>query len=191
MSTNRVGPPVKILRALFPYRQLLRETFDFALPRLRGLIGGDCPVTDLTFIGAEALDAWQTQWVPQIIPSGEAWSDWDWRGAMAARSPKLRRRFDVAIWSDDQLCGLAYGCPSLRRQNLTIRALQGSPVADHPLKGKILPIIHEVAAMYGTALACEELRFSKPLDGMIPYYSRLGFRLATPAKGVIHCVRPL
>lgn len=125
------------------------------------------------------------------IPAGEPWSDWDWRATMRARRPKLRRPFELAIWSGEHLCGLAYGAPSLRRQNLTIRALQGSPVADHPLRRNILAIVHEVASMYGTALGCQELRFLKPLAGMLPFYERLGFQLASPRKGVVHCTRPL
>jgi hypothetical protein len=181
--------PISMLLAPFPYRALLQETFVVARARIPTLIG-TCPLTDLTWINDRALDAWERQWVPQL-PAGKEWSDWDWRGVAASRSPKLRRRFDVAVWSDDHLCGLAYGVPSLRRQNLTIRALQGSPVANHPLRGKILAIVHELAAMYGTALGCQELRFSKPLPGMIPYYEGLGFKLARPQKGVIHCARPL
>lgn len=173
----------------FPYRLVLRETFDFALSKLPDLIG-TCPLTGLTFIDQNALLAWETQWLPHM-PPGQPWSDWDWAAAMGMRRPKYRRRFDMAIWSQDRLCGLAYGAPSLRRRNLTIRVLQGSPVADHPLKGKILAIVIEVSAMYGTALGSEELRFAKPLQGMIPRYERLGFKLATPSKGVIHCVRPL
>lgn len=173
----------------YPYRAILAATFDAALEKIPQMIPA-CPNIHFTFINNSALEVWEEQWIPHLPPDKE-WAKWDWRATMNARRPKRHRRFDVAIWSGLHLCGLAFGAPSLRRQNLTIRALQGSPIAGHPLKGKMLDIIHELAAMYGTALGCQELRFSKPLPGMIPRYEALGFVLAQPSKNVIFCGRQL
>jgi hypothetical protein len=177
-----------VVLARFPYKRVLREVYKHGLVALPTLL--EAPLTDLTFIDFVALDAWECQWLP-VMPDGEEWSDWNWRIAMSGRSPPPSKRFELSIWSNDDLCGLAFGAPSQRRQNLTIRALQGSPVANHPLKGKILPIVNEVASMYATTLGCQELRFSQPIPEIIPFYERLGFRLARPQKHVVYCVRSL
>jgi hypothetical protein len=177
-----------LVRRPFPYRQLLSEVHALAKVRLPTLLAAQ--LTALTRIDAVTLEAWERQWLPEM-PPGEEWSDWNWKGGMARRRPKRHKRFEVAIWSDEHLCGLALGAPSLRRRNLTIRVVQGSPLANHPLKGKILPIVIELASMYGAALDCQELRFSNPLTGMIPVYERVGFRLVRERKGVVHCSRLL
>jgi hypothetical protein len=169
----------------FPYRQVQTETLREVMAR--NSIGGGS--FSLSPINGKALEAWRTHWVP-ALPEGEIWSDWRWdiemrRGALGPR------RFDLAIWDYGHLCGLALGRSSARRQNLTVEFVQGSPVDLHPLKGQILPIVIRVGTFYGTALGCQELRFLKPLDGMIPIYERFGFRLARTSLRVQYCTRSL
>ena len=111
-------------------------------------------LTDLTDINRHSLRAWEQQWLP-AMPAGKEWSDWDWSRGMA-RWRKCADRFEVAVWSGNQLCGLAVGKPSAGRGNLSLHAIQGSPIENHPLKGKILPIVIDTAGAYGTALQCKE-----------------------------------
>jgi hypothetical protein len=174
----------------YPYSTVLSETLLLAEARIPGLLG--CPAFSLSRIDDATLQGWNEQWRPHM-PQGQAWSDWDWREEMSCwRGRKVRRRFDAAIWSGQRrLCGLVVGLPSRRRSNLTIRALQGCPLADHPLKGNILAIVDELADMYGTALGCRELRFWKPLQGMVPTYQRMDYELVL-RKGIpLYCRRPL
>src|SRR3546814_18427447 len=83
-------------------------------------------VTDISPINGKTLSAWERQWLP-VMPPNEQWSHWDWRRE-AGNWRKHIDRFEVAIWSNHQLCGLAVGKPSQRRNNLSIYMLQGSPV---------------------------------------------------------------
>lgn len=149
----------------------------------------DAPLTDLTDIDEAALECWEQQWL-SAIPRGEPWSGWDWRDESRGWRRHLDR-FEVAIWSGEQLCGLAIGKPSERRQNLSIYVAQGSPVRDHPLKGQIMPIVLDVAGAYGTALSCRELRLVNPLAGPLRRYEALGFALENPKGAPPYCVRPL
>jgi len=171
----------------FPYRQLVADTLKHALSELSPSFP---TLTSLTHVDQAAIAAWKEQWLP-AMPTGEVWSTWDWEAEIARWERRTRRRFDMAIWSHDELCGLAIGRPSLRKQNFSICAVQGSPVDTHALKGKILPIVIDVARMYGTALGCEELRFLKPLKGMIPVYEGFDFRLARSSRGMQYCVQLL
>jgi hypothetical protein len=149
----------------------------------------DGPLTNLTGIDRRALHCWEQEWRP-ATRQDQPWSEWDWRAGVQ-RWTRCIDRFEVAIWSGEQLCGLAIGKPSDRRQNLSIYAVQGSPVENHPLRGKVLPIVIDVAGAYGTALGCKELRFVNPLPGMIRVYERLGFELETRTVVAPYCVRPL
>jgi hypothetical protein len=145
------------------------------------------PLTALTAIDDRALECWERQWQSAKAP-GLEWSDWDWR-AVTSVWWKHIDRFEVAIWSDDHLCGLGIGKPSQRRNNLSVYMLEGSPIVDHPLKGHILLTVLETAQAYGTALECKELRLVKPLQGMIGRYEKLGFQLETPYKATAYCRR--
>ena len=173
----------------FPYRRLAADALQAGLQRLAPIIP---ELTNLTFIEADTLRAWREQWRPHLSTE---FQHWDWEIELQSRKwtrfTTARRRFDVAIWSGDRLCGLALGRLSLRKQNLSICLLQGCPIDWHPLKGKILPIVADVGSMYGTAVGCEEFRFLQPLPGMIRIYGKLGFQLARTSRGVQYCALPL
>jgi hypothetical protein len=176
-----------LLKDSLRYRDLLKETHQSALVQIASFI--DAPLTDLTLIDGTALRAWREIWVP-TMPEGEEWSDWDWEVEMNNWKGEMAR-FELAIWSDDQLCGLAVGKPSRRRQCLGIHGLQGSPVEYHPLKSKIMLIVIEAAEKYAAALGCLELRFMNPLAGMVSQYEKHGFLLAKESKSVAYCYRQL
>ncbi|MFM2044959.1 MAG: hypothetical protein RLY86_3535 [Pseudomonadota bacterium] len=146
-------------------------------------------LTDIRDIDDAALSCWRREWLP-CTPPDRAWSDWDW-----SREVRAWRRhvdcFEVAIWSDNHLCGMALGKPSDARNNMSVYLLQGSPVPNHPLSGQVLPIILESAASYGYALGCRELRLVKPLDGPMSRYQSMGFRLVNARSSAPYCVRSI
>jgi hypothetical protein len=152
-------------------------------------------LSSIAQIDADALEAWRQQWCPAFAAvrdqaEWEEWSEWDW-GIEMAKSSLGVIRFDLAIWSHDQLCGLAVGRTSPNRQNFSICVVQGSPVAGHPLKGHIIPIVIDIGVRYGTALQCRELRFLKPSEGMISIYERFEFKVERTSQHVRYCRRPL
>jgi hypothetical protein len=173
--------------APFNYAQLRSDTYQQVLLDVARFL--DKPLTDLTGITHHAVASWEQQWLPGM-PQGLPWSDWDWKAEISNWS-RQHDRFELAIWSGSSLCGLAIGKPSGSRENLSIYAMQGCPDATHPLKGRILTIVIEVAEAYGTALKCKELRFVSPLAGAISRYAARGFRLETPRNAPSYCVRPL
>jgi hypothetical protein len=169
------------------YDILREETNQYMLSELSPFIGES--LTDITDIDAKALTCWERQWRPNM-PSGKSWSDWNWPED-SLRWEKHIDRLSIAVWSGEQLCGLALGKPSQARNNLSIYLLQGSPVESHALKGKVLPIVIDVASAYGTALGCRELRLVKPLSGMVGKYQDLGFQLEKDHRSAPYCVRSL
>lgn len=73
----------------------------------------------LTPIDADALDA-QSRWPASPLHS----ANFPWREVMegARRCP---RRFEAAIWVEQDLCGLCWGTPSRGRHNVTLKLLEG------------------------------------------------------------------
>jgi hypothetical protein len=147
-------------------------------------------LTDITAIDKWALAAWREQWRP-AMPHGKPWTDWNWQAEADGWQKRHVDRFEVAIWSNDQLCGMAIGKPSAARNNLSIYLLQGHPLANHALKGALLGVILDIAEAYGTALNCRELRLVKPLGGALPLYQKAGFRLEKPKSVAPYCVRSI
>lgn len=89
------------------------------------------------------------------------------------------KRFEVAIWHDERLCGLALGKPSKGTSHNAIYLMEGSPIK-HPLNALITRIVIEVGTAYAMALGKEYLRLVDPLEKMIKVYTkRYGFEFKT------------
>jgi hypothetical protein len=92
----------------------------------------------------------------------------------------------VAVWSGDELCGLAIG--KTRQQFCRVDYLEGSPSPTHSLKGYVTVIVSGAAVAYATALGRTEVRLTDPLPEVIPHYQALGFVLAHMPGGTPYCV---
>jgi len=136
-----------------------------------------------TTIDAWALHAWETQWRPRFR-GGDG--EWDWRRERFGYQ-NWPARFDVAVWSGEDLCGLGIGKPSKASTFLAVNLLEGSPVSDHPLKGAIRFCVVEAAIAYAELLECRELRLMRPLPGAVPLYVDMGFSLAPPLDRPPYC----
>ncbi len=132
----------------------------------------------LTSIDEKALKYWQKIWVPQNYrypPSG----GWDWRDEITKVRQTIPKRFELAIWHDEKLCGLALGKPSKGTSHNAIYLMEGSPIK-HPLNALITRIVLEVGMAYAIALDKEYLMLVDPLEKMIKVYTkRYGFEFRT------------
>ena len=113
---------------------------------------------------------------------------WDWAAELnsLANDP---RRFSLAIWHENVLCGLVAGKVSRSGKHVSVTLVEGNPDEKHPLKGAIL----KIAMLFGVAL-CEEhganeLRFVEPLTEVVPLYEGYGFSLETSQNGVPYMVK--
>lgn len=120
----------------------------------------------LTGITQAALTAWEQTWAPLVGDSSQP-GGWNWRQIAQAHT-RYPDAFHLAIWSGLALCGLSAGRPSRGHHYLAVNFLEGSPVADHPLKGKVLPLTIAAAMAYGRALDARSLRLTNPLPGAVP-----------------------
>jgi hypothetical protein len=129
---------------------------------------------------------------PEALAAHEAWIghparryNWPWR----QMTEDLRRaepgRFELAIWHGGILCGLSLG--RLRAGFCRVDYLEGSPLPDHPLRGKVAAVMFTAAVAYATAAGKREIHLTDPLPAVIPHYLKLGFELAFNPDKTPYC----
>jgi len=134
----------------------------------------------LTHININALKAWREQWCPRLAERKRFTEEellWNWVNTIREMS-NVPNRFELAIWSDNILCGLAIGKPSKGPAHNAIYRLQGSPIR-HPLEGKIMTIAIKTGTEYAKALGKKNLILVEPLEHLVKIYQRHGFTLKT------------
>lgn len=104
----------------------------------------------------------------------------DW-GIIKNRSSKKPRAMMLSIYDNDLLCGLASSIPSKGTgsvfSNVTLNYIQGAPKGINPIKGSILGITLDAMYLYGKNLGKNNLYINRPLQGVVPYYEKMGFSL--------------
>lgn len=111
-----------------------------------------------------------------------AWDEW------VTHFRRQPSRFEVAIWRQDELAGLAIGRVSDGPDNVTIHCLERC--RNHTvLKGWIASIITDVAESYGKALGKQRVKLKDPVKEAIPHYEALGFSLAENVKTTTYYAR--
>lgn len=169
-------PDSEYHQALQRYARLRRLAYDLA-ERLATPGDGSIRLTD---IDPHALDVWRATW-NRAHPLG--YGGWDWPG-LVERISRRPSAFQVAIWSGEQLCGLAVGRvskrrPSGRRHTLSLHFLEGNPHRAHPLSGRVAEIAIAAAEAYAQGLGAWRVRLiDDPLPGVFRTYQRLGFTIA-------------
>lgn len=89
----------------------------------------------LSIIHKQTLEYWESKWKSannRTPPNG----GWNWDEIIKYRNYRCaeKYRFDVAIWHNDELCGLSSGHISRSDKHNIIEYIEGSPNNLHPLK---------------------------------------------------------
>ena len=152
------------------YRSEARKQIGLEIVRLQTRIGStDAAAVDLSQIRFEPIDA-------HALRAFELWEEphffWHEVIAWKAREPQS---LDIAIWFEDQLCGLCFANPNNSRRRLRIVRLEGRPGGTHPLKNRIGMLALIVIERYAQFIGCHVLEIQEPLSGAIPVYQELGF----------------
>jgi hypothetical protein len=161
------------------YRNIRHAAFQRALALIQETFA-PIPVR-LTEIGPTAIAAFNDHWAGHAARR----YPWPWADMVADARRDDPARFEVAVWSEQVLCGLAFG--RTRTGYCAVEYLEGSPEPDHPLKGRVTVIVSGAAVAYATALGKPQLRLIDPLEAMVPRYKALGFELATPKGESPYC----
>ncbi|KHD06785.1 hypothetical protein PN36_25575 [Candidatus Thiomargarita nelsonii] len=112
-------------------------------------------------IDTYALESYQ-KWERRIV-------DWDWIG-IVRKYRKNTKRFEVAIWYQNELMGLALGKPSRAKTLVRINFIEGRTDRPTILRKRIVPITIKVGMNYSVLLQAKKLFIMEPFPELINYY---------------------
>ena len=98
---------------------------------------------------------------------------WKWRDVCKSYRKNHYRRFELSIWSNDILCGLALGKVSKGKLVVKINYIEG--MENSPLSGEIVPIVVRYAELFAVYTDSSWIAIQDPLKELIPYYAKFGF----------------
>lgn len=127
-----------------------------------------------------SLGAWGHRAASAVArwPRAERAYPWDW-DEIHRRYRNEPDRFDLCMWVEDLLCGVAL--TTLSGPAATIAFLEGQPGDGCPLKGLRAAIAIEAAQRYAQLNGRTELRVQPISEGLEHLYRDIfGFELATP-----------
>ena len=129
------------------------------------------------------------------LDASALWDDrrvaWPWPSMADSFRRGHPDRFELAIWCQNALCGLALGRPSPSTSHLSLYYMEGNPDLAHPLCKKVTAVTLTALNAYAVALRKQELRLVEPLPQLIPFYCSpdFGFSLVQPKRGAPYCRR--
>ncbi|MFW9082880.1 hypothetical protein ACOI9X_26980 [Pseudomonas sp. P2757] len=133
----------------------------------------------LKLFDAQTIDLSRVRFDPintQALDAFELWDDpyFSWNEVIGwkAREPLA---LDIAIWFEEELCGLCFADPNNSRRRLRIVRLEGRPGGTHPLKNRIGMLALIVIEQYAQFIGCTVLKIQEPLSGAVSVYQKLGF----------------
>lgn len=141
------------------------ELKDAILSSVAHDLGRTIPGLSLRRIDQSALlqtDAWTTRKFPH----------WNWRTITREPDPK---RFEVAIWMDHELCGIAYGRTRSGDDYVSIEYLERNLASD-VLRGKVIDIAVTVLETYALSFDTRS-RLVDPIPELVDRYVLRGYSL--------------
>ncbi|WP_366554923.1 hypothetical protein [Aquibaculum sediminis] len=99
------------------------------------------------------------------------------------------RRFDIALWDGDKLCGLAIGNASRGKRYVTIKWIERFATTDQP--GWVATTVLTAADYFGKTIGSEEVRLRNPRPDTERLYAAHGFALAEQLHGATYWARPI
>lgn len=169
------------------YRYARQRAFDLVRDSLvsRRVLGPGFSVRPLD---ATAVDTWEMTWRGTRHWTHKGGFPWRVLQRQYCRKP---RNFHVALWYEDELCGLAVGRVSEGHENLALHFMEGSPDPEHALRGNVADVVFACAQLYARAVGAGWLVLKNPDRNLESFYQELGFGLAYEERGTRYCRRPV
>ncbi|MBL1260124.1 MAG: hypothetical protein COB33_012280 [Thiotrichaceae bacterium] len=99
--------------------------------------------------------------------------DWDWTDGYTSFKFRYPKRFELAIWSGNELVSLTMGRPTYSGTALRLDFTEASP--DKAKELKVIPAVLFVMITYAEILGAEQIRVMNPInDDVKNYYKSVG-----------------
>ncbi len=169
---------MNILTASQTYQQLRAQILHETLEEFRELMPELAEGLRLKEITENALIA-QEQIPEPDDPDRQI--GWNWREVRDNYRRNHIARIELAIWYNDQLCGLMIGKASKGRLVFKLNYIQGVG-QEHPLKGQIVPIASRCAELFAISIEADWIAIQDPNDNdeLLDYYREFGFNMRDP-----------
>jgi hypothetical protein len=134
---------------------------------------------ELELVGQTDLDLSKVRFEAITVQALKVWEFWKdphfaWNEVIGWKASEPLA-LDLAIWFDEELCGLCFAIPNNSRQRIRIVRLEGRPGEDHPLKKRIAPLAILVVEQYAKIIGSRFIEVQEPLKGAISIYQQFGF----------------
>jgi hypothetical protein len=171
--------------SLFSAEQRYARRRFITYQELEAKTSGQYPGIRAAAITRSVLDAWRAQWRPLQGANPER-GGWDWESYRS--QPRFQRpsRYELALWVDDVLCGLAIGIVTGSRA-VHVHLLEGNPDPSHPLRGAVMELTAANAAALCLRMGGDTVRFLFPDPALIWRYEHYGFRHLRAGRGLPEC----
>jgi hypothetical protein len=131
----------------------------------------------ITEINPEALTVWVKTW-KSISTRQPPDGGWDWECKTSRLNRKYRKRLiSIAIWANNELCGLALCRISRGSEVISMCYIEGSPNGQHPLRGYVFQIIEMICLEYAVIKKSKTIRIEEPIDSLMDFYKLQGYLL--------------
>ncbi|WP_338847385.1 hypothetical protein V8J88_01540 [Massilia sp. W12] len=118
--------------------------------------------------------------------ASKAWSafserrvNWDWLYSYPAFKFRHPKRFELALWHQNNLASLSLGRPTRNAAGLRLDFLEGSPENRNL---KVVPFVLLAMAVYAESLGATEIRLVQPINDTVRKYYE-GFGMQYVRKG--------
>jgi hypothetical protein len=120
---------------------------------------------------------------------------WNWEAGLLRTLRKSHpRRYELALWADGTLCGVAIGRLSDAKVWVSVTHIEGSPDPSHPLKGLVATIAMAGAEFFAANVllpgdSAPLVRALNPLEKVRPQYAAAGYTQFVQCKHYCYCCR--
>ena len=100
--------------------------------------------------------------------------DWDWKFGAEMYRKRYPNRFELAIWYNNNVCGLSLGRPSYNGTRVRLDFIERI-ATKNPLVGRVTPIAVTAYEVYARLIDASQVRIIQPAEALIDYYSSLNY----------------
>lgn len=97
-------------------------------------------------------------------------SPWDWTQIWSQWGYSRPKQFNMSLYYDTMLCGIALGRPSRQKTRMKLELVESHPDRAHPLKNRVFAITLRALENYALLIGAEEIRIMKPHRKLRDYY---------------------